>query len=211
MIHASLGAILKIIARSHFTVWGLCCFGLLVFLFFLNVRIFVQKKKKKSKDTISFNFGLLLALPVLVLPCWNVLLPSAKQHRVLAQKVGGSSTFKAAADSPAWIIYQGCCSSGCGSDAISVATSVLVSFHHTLLGPAHPGWHRLLGGLGNCVGSQQRSSRRAVASSATNILPPARLQIQIAGMLPNTSKKARQRGVKPPTLCCLYVAWGQLL
>ncbi|KAK4827488.1 hypothetical protein QYF61_018788 [Mycteria americana] len=36
--------------------------------------------------------------------------------------------------------------------------------------------------------------------STTNILPPARLRIQIAGMLPNTSKKARQRGVKPPTL-----------
>lgn len=44
-----------------------------------------------SKDTISFNFGLLFALPFLVLPCWNALLPSAKQHRVLAQRVGGSS------------------------------------------------------------------------------------------------------------------------
>lgn len=94
----------------------------------------------------------------------------------LSPALGGSSTrfwlrewvaaapSVAAADSPSWIIYQGCCSSSCGSDAMSAATSVSVSFHCALLGPAHPEWHRLLGGLGNCGGSQQRGSRRAVAS-----------------------------------------------
>lgn len=200
MKQASLGAVLKIIAHSSFTVWRLCCLGLPFF--------FVMRrslcKTKKSKSTISIYFWVPSCLPcpsftLLKLFLWW------KQHMILAQRVGGSISlcgccwFTLLNHLPVVLLlclWERCCEHGCLHFSLP---PVCIS------GAGTPWVTRAARGPGKCCSSQQRGSRRAVASSTTSILPPARLwnSWEVTKHIQESQTVRSQASHPVLPLCCL--------
>lgn len=202
-MYALLGAALKIIAHSSFVVSRLCCLGLPFFK--------IRRSLSKTKKVQRYNFNLFWVPPCLPCPSFALLKLFLwwKKYKILAQRAGGSSSLCGFCWFTLLNHWAWCCSSGCGSDAVSVAAFPSVSLQRAFLGQAHPGWHGLLrawetAALPSSLAPEGHSHHPPPTSSH-------QLACEIAGKLPNTSKRARQWGVKLPTLCCLYVAWGHLL
>lgn len=104
---ASLGAVLKIIASSHFTVWELCFFGFFFFFF----KYEEPCPTEKINRVWRYSFILFWVPPCLSCPGFT--LPLLEAAYGLAHRVGGSSGCWFTLVNHLWR----CCCSGCGCSA----------------------------------------------------------------------------------------------